>query len=85
MIRRMKSWVCLGIDSVCVLSTFALELEDKQGRERWKGRSWSYYTSYAFRQLNNAHVTELLCVIIGNFRFSNSYQSEGHEMASFKV
>ena len=38
-IRRMKSWVCLGIDSVCVFSTFALELEDKEGRERWKGRS----------------------------------------------
>ena len=34
---------------------------------------------------NNAHVTELLCVIIGNFRFSNRYQSEKHEMASFKV
>ena len=34
---------------------------------------------------NNAHVTELLCVIIGNFRFSNRYQSEEHEMASFKV
>ena len=50
-IRRMKSLVCLGIDSVCVFSTFALELEDKQGRERWKGMSWSYYTSYAFRQL----------------------------------
>ena len=33
-IRRMKSWVCLGIDSVCVFSTFALELEDKEGRER---------------------------------------------------
>ena len=25
---------------------------------------------------NNAHVTELRCVIIGNFRFSNRYQSE---------
>ena len=34
---------------------------------------------------NNAHVTELRCVIIGNFRFSNRYQSEEHEMASFKV
>ena len=34
---------------------------------------------------NNAHVTELRCVIIGNFRFSNHYQSEEHEMASFKV
>ena len=33
----------------------------------------------------NAHVTELRCVIIGNFRFSNRYQSEEHEMASFKV
>ena len=50
-IRRMKSLVCVVIDSVCVFSIFALELEDKQGRERWKGRSWSYYTSYAFRQL----------------------------------
>ena len=29
---------------------------------------------------NNAHVTELRCVIIGNFRFSNRYQSEEHEM-----
>ena len=91
-IRRMKSLVCVSIDSVCVFSTFALEFEDKQGRERWKGRSWSYYTSYAFRQLfllldncNNAHVTELRCVIIGNFRFSNRYQSEEHEMASLKV
>ena len=28
-IRRMKSLVCSGIDSVCVFSTFALELEDK--------------------------------------------------------
>ena len=34
---------------------------------------------------NNAHVTELLCVIIGIFRFSNRYHSEEHEMASFKV
>ena len=34
---------------------------------------------------NNAHVTELRCVIIGNFRFSNRYQSEEHEIASFKV
>ena len=34
---------------------------------------------------NNAHVTKLLCVIIGNFRFSNRYQGEEHEMASFKV
>ena len=34
---------------------------------------------------NNAHVTELLCVIIGNFRFSNRYQNEEDEMASFKV
>ena len=34
---------------------------------------------------NNAHLTELRCVIIGNFRFSNRYQSEEHEMASFKV
>ena len=50
-IRRMKSLVCVSIDSVCVFSTFALELEDKQGRERWKGMSWSYHTSYAFRQL----------------------------------
>ena len=48
-IRRMKSLVCVVIDSMCVFSTFALEA--KQGRERWKGRSWSYYTSYAFRQL----------------------------------
>ena len=24
---------------------------------------------------NNAHVTELRCVIIGNFRFSNRYQT----------
>ena len=43
-IRRMKSWVFVGIDSVCLFSTFALELEDKQGRERRKGKSWSYYT-----------------------------------------
>ena len=34
---------------------------------------------------NNAHVTELRCVIIGNFRFSNRYQSEEYEMALFKV
>ena len=34
---------------------------------------------------NNAHVTELRCVIIGNFRFSNRYQSEEHEMVSFNV
>ena len=34
---------------------------------------------------NNAHVTELRCVIIGNFRFSNCYQSEAHDMALFKV
>ena len=34
---------------------------------------------------NNAHVTELRCVIIGKFRFSIRYQSEEHEMASFKV
>ena len=34
----MKSLVCLSIDSVCVFSTFALELEDKQESERWKGR-----------------------------------------------
>ena len=32
---------------------------------------------------NNAHVTELRCVIIGNFRFSNRYQSEEYEMALF--
>ena len=25
------------------------------------------------------------CVIIGNFRFSNRYQSEEHDMASFEV
>ena len=31
----MKSWVCVGIDSVCLLSTFGLELE----RERRKGKS----------------------------------------------
>ena len=29
---------------------------------------------------NNAHVTELRCVIIGNFRFSNRFQSEEHEI-----
>ena len=58
---------------MCVFSTFALEFEDKQGRERWKGRS------------NNAHVSELRCVITRNFRFSNRYQSEEHEMASFNV
>ena len=34
---------------------------------------------------NKAHATELLCVTIGNFRFSNNHQSEEHEMASFKV
>ena len=34
---------------------------------------------------NNAHATELRCVMISNFRFSNRYQSEEHEMASFKV
>ena len=34
---------------------------------------------------NNAHVTEFRCVIIGNVRFSNRYQSEEHEMASFEV
>ena len=34
---------------------------------------------------NNATVTELGCAIIGNFRFLNPYQSEEHEMASFKV
>ena len=34
---------------------------------------------------NNAHVKELRCVIIGNFRLSNRYQSEEHKMASFKV
>ena len=34
---------------------------------------------------NNAHVTELRCVIIANFRFSNRYQSEEHKIASFKV
>ena len=28
-IPRMKTLVCSGIDSVCVFSTFALELEDK--------------------------------------------------------
>ena len=28
-IRIMKSLVCSGIDSMCVFSTFALELEDK--------------------------------------------------------
>ena len=28
-IGRMKSLVCSGIDSMCVFSTFALELEDK--------------------------------------------------------
>ena len=28
-IRRMKSLVCSGIDSMCVFSSFALELEDK--------------------------------------------------------
>ena len=39
-IRRMKSWVCVGIDSVCLLSTFGLELE----RERRIGKSWSYYS-----------------------------------------
>ena len=32
-----------------------------------------------------AHVAELRCVIIGNFRFSNRYQSEEREMASFEV
>ena len=34
---------------------------------------------------NNANETQLRCVIIGNFRFSNRYQSEEHEMASFQV
>ena len=34
---------------------------------------------------NNARVTELRCAIIGNFRFSNRYQSEEHKLASFKV
>ena len=33
-IRRMKSWVGVGIDSVCLLSTFGLALE----RERRIGR-----------------------------------------------
>ena len=32
---------------------------------------------------NNAHVTELRCVIIGNFVFSFRHQSEEPEMASF--
>ena len=34
---------------------------------------------------NCNNVTELRCVIIGNFRFSNRYQSEENEIASFKV
>ena len=33
----------------------------------------------------NGHVTELRCLILDNFRFSNRYQSEEHVMASFKV
>ena len=80
-IRRMKSLVFEVIDSVCVFSTFALELEDKQGRER-VGLIILHMPS---DNCNNAHVTELGCVIIGNFRFSNRYQSEEHEMASLKV
>ena len=32
---------------------------------------------------NNAHVTELQCVIIGNFGFSNRHQRAEVEMASF--
>ena len=67
---------------MCVFSTFALELEDKQGRERCKGLIILHMPS---DNCNNAHVTELRCVIIGNFRFSNRYQSEEHEMASFEV
>ena len=84
----MKSLVCVVIDSVYVFSTFALELGDKQGRERWKGRTVGVgliILHMPSDNCNNAHVTELRCVIIGNFRFSNRYQSEEHEMASFKV
>ena len=77
----MKSLVCVSIDSVCVFSTFALELEDEQGRERWKGRGGLIILHMPSDNCNNAHVTELRCVIIGNFRFSNRYQSEEHEMA----
>ena len=32
---------------------------------------------------NNAHVTELRCVIIGNFGFSNPHQSAEAKMDSF--
>ena len=34
---------------------------------------------------NNANVTELRCVFIGNLRFSNLDQSKEHEIASFQV
>ena len=81
----MKSWVCLGLDSVCV---FLLSLWNwKTSKETKDGKVGVGLIILHMHSdnCNNAHVTELLCVIIGNFRFSNRYQSEEHEMVSFKV
>ena len=70
---------------MCVFSTFALELEDKQGRERWKGRSL-ILLHMPSENCNNAHVTELLCVIIGNFRFSNCYHTKSlYSLISYQM
>ena len=51
---------------MCVFSTFALELEDKQGEDGKLGVGL-IILHMPSDNCNNAHVTELLCVIIGNF------------------
>ena len=68
---------------MCVFSTFALELEE-EGKDGKVGVGLIILQMHSVN-CNNAHVTELRCIIIGNLRFSNRYQSEEHEMASFKV
>ena len=57
---------------MCVFSTFAYELEDKEGKDGKVGFDL-IILHMPSDNCNNAHVTELRCVIIGNFRFSNSY------------
>ena len=80
----MKSLVCLGIDSVCFLLSLWNWKTNKEGTDGKVGVGL-IILHMPSDNCNNAHVTELLWVIIGNFRFSNRYQGEEHEMASFKV
>ena len=74
-IRRMKSLVCFALTR-CVCFLLSL-LNWKTSKERKDGKVGVgliilHKPSDNCNNCNNAHVTELRCVIIGNFRFFKS-------------